>query len=509
LEPEHKPASYLRNSIVVKKNSVAIIGSGIAGLASAIRLAVAGFDVKVFEANSYPGGKLSAFESNGYKFDAGPSLFTLPALVDELFLLAGKTPSDYFLYRKLPETCRYFWEDNTRITAWADLPKFAQEVESNTQVPKEKVTQFLSDAAWKYKTVGDLFLDRSLHQLSTWTNPTALRAYLKIPFLGLFGTMHKANESYFQHPKMVQLFDRYATYNGSNPYQTPALLNIIPHLEHNVGAYLPVGGMHAITQSLHKLAIELGVQFHFNAKVEKVLFEGNKVMGLLVNRQQITVQEVVCNMDMVNAYKSILKEAPQPKRLLRQPKSSSALIFYWGIKQTFPELGLHNILFSHNYRAEFEHIFAKKTVFEDPTVYINITSKYEELDAPTSCENWFVMVNVPSHDGQDWDNIIAKTRRQVVLKINRMLGVDLEPLIESEELLEPRTIELKTSSSGGALYGNSSNNRFAAFLRHPNFSPNFSNLWFCGGSVHPGGGIPLALSSAKITTDMMLGKRKN
>jgi len=491
-----------------EKSSVSIIGSGIAGLASAIRLAVSGQPVEVFEANNYPGGKLSEIASDGYRFDAGPSLFTLPSLVDELFLLAGKDPGDYFQYQKLPETCRYFWEDQTRITAWADLPKFALEVEEKTQVPQQKVLSFLQNAAWKYKTVGDLFLDRSLHDFNTWTNPAALRAYLKIPFLGLFGTMHQANQDYFHHPKLVQLFDRYATYNGSNLYQTPALLNIIPHLEHNIGAYLPLGGMHAITQSLFKLAQDLGVVFHFSAKVEKIIFDGQRVTGILVNGNPKKVDTLVCNMDMVNAYKTILKDAPQPKKLLSQPKSSSALIFYWGIQHTFPELGLHNILFSENYQAEFEHIFEKKTVYHDPTVYINITSKYEEKDAPSGCENWFVMVNVPSNEGQNWDQIMAETRSHMLKKISRMLGMPIEPLIATEQVLEPRSIESKTSSAGGSLYGNSSNNRFAAFLRHPNFSPYFNNLWFCGGSVHPGGGIPLALSSAKIMTDSMTKKRK-
>lgn len=487
---------------------IAIIGSGVAGLASAIRLAVAGCKVEVFEANSYPGGKLSSFQQDGYRFDAGPSLFTLPHLVDELFTLAGKTPTSYFNYRKLNESCRYFWDDHTQITAWANQQAFAAEVEQQTGVPAQKVIQFLHDAAWKYQTVGSLFLERSLHKVSTWTNKDAMKAYLKVPQLGIFGTMNEANEQLFKHPKLVQLFDRYATYNGSDPYQTPALMNIIPHLEHNIGAFLPIGGMQAITSALFALATDLGVVFHFNAKAEEVMIEGNKVKGVKVNGQSIAADEVVCNMDMVNAYRSILKHAPQPKKLLNQPKSSSALIFYWGIGKSNEELGLHNILFSNNYREEFYHIFKQKTVYHDPTVYINITSKYEKADAPKDCENWFVMINVPSNEGQNWDQIIADSRKQIIKKTSTIMGYDVEKHIETEALLEPRSIESKTSSFGGALYGNSSNNRFAAFLRHPNFSPHFSNLWFCGGSVHPGGGIPLALSSSKITTDLMLEQLK-
>jgi phytoene dehydrogenase-like protein len=207
-------------------------------------------------------------------------------------------------------------------------------------------------------------------------------------------------------------------------------------------------------------------------------------------------------MDMVNAYKTLLKDQRQPKRLLQQPKSSSALIFYWGIKKVFPELDLHNIFFSDDYQEEFAYIFSKKSIYSDPTVYINITSVYKKDDAPENCMNWFTMINVPNNQGQNWEVLKTQARAAIIEKINRILGTDIAPLIAVEEVLEPITIESKTSSANGALYGNSSNNRYAAFLRHANFS-SIDGLYFCGGSVHPGGGIPLCLLSAKITAGMI------
>jgi phytoene dehydrogenase-like protein len=208
-------------------------------------------------------------------------------------------------------------------------------------------------------------------------------------------------------------------------------------------------------------------------------------------------------MDMVTAYKTILKDQSQPKRLLKQPKSSSALIFYWGIKKNFPELDLHNILFSNSYREEFRAIFEKQDLYEDPTVYINITSVHKEDDAPDGCMNWFTMINVPNNQGQDWEDLKTKARTNIIRKINSTLKTDIGSLIQVESILDPISIETKTSSANGALYGNSSNNRYAAFLRHPNYSSKISNLYFCGGSVHPGGGIPLCLLSAKIMSDMV------
>ncbi len=505
-----------------KMKKVAIIGAGIAGIASAIRLAHKGFDVSVFEANCYAGGKLSSFERNGYRFDAGPSLFTLPKLVTELFELVGKNPSDFFEYEQLNEICRYFWEDKTRLTAWAEPQKFADEVEKITGEPAEKITQFLKDSAFKYEVLDGLFLQDSLHKLSTWTSKKALKGYLNLPKLGIFGTMNEANQKLFKHPKIVQLFNRYATYNGSDPYQTPETLNIIPHLEYNLGAFFPKKGMVSITNSLVELAESLGVTFHFETKVEEIIVEDGKVKGVSVRKKGdgssgknkddilnlishtydlIPCEAVVSNMDVTHTYRKLLPKQKHPNFLLNQPKSSSGVIFYWGIKKQFPELDLHNIMFSDNYQEEFKTMFEKKTIYHDPTVYINITSKHKTDDAPEGCENWFVLINAPANEGQNWDEIIAQTKENILKKISRILGQNIAELIECEEILDPRTIESKTSSAQGALYGNSSNNRFAAFLRHANFSSKIKNLYFVGGSVHPGGGIPLALSSAKIMSD--------
>ena len=496
---------------------VAIIGAGIAGIASAIRLAHKGLEVSVFEANAYAGGKLSSFKINGYRFDAGPSLFTLPNLVTELFELVGKNPADFFEYEQLTEVCRYFWEDNTRLTAYAEPQKFAEEVEKITGEPAEKIIQFLKDSAFKYEVLDGLFLQDSLHKLSTWTSKKALKGYLNLPKLGIFGTMNDANQKLFKNPKIVQLFNRYATYNGSDPYQTPATLNIIPHLEYNLGAFFPKKGMVSITDSLVKLAESVGVKFYFEVKVEKIEApqppEG-EFFNLRFNSRRTYADflpsegwgdrrfgAIVSNMDVTHTYRKLLPNEKHPNFLLNQPKSSSGVIFYWGIKKQFPVLDLHNILFSDNYQEEFKTMFEKKTIFHDPTVYINVTSKHKPDDAPEGCENWFVLINAPANEGQNWDEIIAQTKENVLKKISRILGQNIEELIECEEILDPRTIESKTSSAQGALYGNSSNNRFAAFLRHANFSSKIKNLYFVGGSVHPGGGIPLALSSAKIMSD--------
>ena len=508
--------SFIVQNKQLNKPTAAVIGAGIAGIAASIRLAVKGYDVTVYEANQYAGGKLSSFDLNGYRFDAGPSLFTLPQLVEELFMLAGRNPKTDFEYIKLAETCRYFWDDGTTLTAHADRQAFAQEIENKLGEPAQNVLDHLADSAVKYDVTEKLFLHRSLHKTSTYFNRDALKGYLNLHRLDAFKTMNRANQQRFRHPRTVQLFNRYATYNGSNPYETPATMNIIPHLEYNIGAFFPKKGMVSITESLLQLAKDLGVRFCFNTKVTEIVYEGSRVSGLKtldighstldIRHSTLNIQPfniVISNMDVVNTFRHLLPTAQQPERILRQPKSSSALIFYWGIKKQFAQLGLHNIFFSNDYKKEFEHIFEQKTLYSDPTVYVNITSKHKPDDAPAEAENWFVMVNAPNNDGQDWDALIAQTRQAILEKLSKNLGQDISKLIDCEAILDPRTIESKTSSSQGALYGNSSNNRFAAFLRHANFSRQFDNLYFVGGSVHPGGGIPLAILSAKIATEMI------
>lgn len=484
--------------------SALIIGSGIAGLATAIRMRVAGYKVTVYEANSYPGGKITVTGGNGYHFDAGPSLFTLPNLVDELFELAGKSPKDHFNYHRKEVACRYFWEDGTNLTAWADAEQFAIEAERKTGIEREKVLEYLEEAESAFDATYPVFLENSLHKLSNYLSKNTIKAFLSINKLHLFSTLNRLNEKEIGNEKMVQLFNRFATYNGSSPYLTPGIMSMIPHLEHNLGTYYPKGGMHSITTSLKRLAEELGVKFHFNSKVDRILIKNKTAIGIEVKGGRVEADQVFSNMDVVPTYRSLMPDQKAPEKILEQPRSSSALIFYWGISKKFDELDLHNIFFSNNYRKEFEYIFEKGEVYEDPTVYVNISAKEDSSDAPENSENWFVMVNVPPNTGQDWDKLIEETKKNVLEKLNRLLEVNLEELIEYEEVLDPRLIESKTSSYQGALYGASSNNPMAALLRHPNFSRRVKNLYFCGGSVHPGGGIPLSLLSARIATDIAL-----
>lgn len=481
----------------------AVVGAGVSGIAAAIRMRNKGYAVTVFEANSFAGGKLSSETSKGYRFDMGPSVFTMPQYVDELFILSGKDPKQYFRYTQLDPVYRYFFEDGTVLNSRHGKEAYAAEMSKTVKDKKETILNYLNNTEYVYHLTADVFLHNSLHRLKNMFRKNVLRGLLNFHKIGALQTMNAANEKAFSDKKMVQIFNRYATYNGSSPYLAPATLNVIPHLEIMEGAYYPEGGMVAITDSLVKLGKDIGVNFRFSTPVREIVTENKRVKGIRTDAGMEEFDVVVSNMDIYNSYQKLMPEVKKPVKTLSQPKSSSAVIFYWGINKEFKELGLHNILFSENYPEEFDTIFTKKSIYEDPTIYINITSKHTPTDAPPGGENWFTMINVPNNSGQNWDELVAFARKSMIGKVNRILKTDIEKHIDCEMILDPRLVESRTSSAFGAVYGNSSNNKFAAFLRHPNFSKEIRNLYFCGGSVHPGPSIPLCLLSAKITTGLI------
>ena len=481
---------------------IAVIGSGIGGLAIACRLASKGHEITVFEKNASPGGKISEINMGGYRFDTGPSLLTLPELVDELYIAAGETVPSSFAYKKLEVLCKYFYNSGEKLIAWSDQQKFTDECVQKLGEDPSNITKYFKKASLIYKITADIFLFNSLHSVKNLLKFSVLKSLFQVNKIRFYKTMHGDNSSNFKSPLLIQLFDRYATYNGSNPYKAPATLNVIAHLENNLGTYFPEQGMYSIIKNIHELALRKGVRFNFNSLVTSIDVENKTAVGISVGDKAFTFDRIVSDSD-INYVMNNLMDHPLKKRFDRLEPSSSALVFYWGINKEFPELDVHNILFSGDYKEEFNNLFQNKTIDTDPTVYIFVSSKMVKSDAPKNCENWFVMVNAPSNSKENWDELIGVTKQNIITKINKSLNINIEDHIEHEKIASPITIEQNTLSKGGALYGNSSNSMFSAFLRHPNFLKGVKNLYFVGGSVHPGGGIPLCLASAKIVSKEM------
>jgi phytoene desaturase len=453
---------------MAKRKRIAVVGAGLGGLSAAIRLAINGYTVDLYEQGKSPGGKANQINENGFRFDTGPSLLTMPFVIKDLFENAGEIIEDYFEIIPLKNLCKYHYPDGTIINAYSDTEKFAEEISSKTKDTAQSVKKYLKYSEKIYELTADLFLFGDFSEPKNFISTKALNTLLQINKIDPFRTMHNANKSFFKDEKTIQLFDRYATYNGSDPFKAPATLNIIQHVEYNLGGYILNGGVYSLVNALYRLAQKKGVNFFFESKISRILHNDFSVNGITINRNGILEKKnydtIISNADVNYSYKHLLDDnrSDSAVRYSKLEPSSSALVFYWGVKGKYDDLEIHNILFSSDYKKEFNDLFVKKVCPDDPTVYIYISSKYNSNDAPADHENWFVMINAPYVKNQNWEYEIEKSRKSIISKINSFLKVDIENKIVTEQVLTPEIIEKSTSSYRGSLYGISSNCKRAA-----------------------------------------------
>lgn len=486
----------------LKTYDTIVIGGGASGIASALRRKAHGDSVLLLEKNNQLGGKLDFFEWKGYRWDKGPSLFTLPQLVDELFELFGKNSSDYFQYSKHYENTRYVFNDGTRFTFYEEAEKRKKELAKHFSAEEvERVEAYIRKIEDTYNSIGDLFIERPKLNVKEALKPEMIKQYPKIVSRQMLNSLNQYNERSLKNPKLVQLFNRFGTYNGSNPYKMSGLYSMIPHLELNIGTYFPKGGMRAIVNSLEKLAREEGVEIGLNEDAIKVHPNGQGY-HVLLKGEEVYAKNVICAIDHVNFYKHILKDDQLLTKYKKEERSSSAIVFYWAVNKHFEDIGLHNILFSEDYANEFRELFNVKQTPSEPTIYIHNSSAVEPTDAPEGCQNWFVMVHTPAGVTVT-DETMSRVRSFIFERLKERLDIDVEQHIDFEDYWNMQRVEQVTGSYQGALYGGAFNSKMASFKRHGNDSKKYKNLYFAGGSVHPGGGIPLVLKSAKIVDQLM------
>ena len=484
---------------------VAVIGGGLGGLSAAIRLAAAGFQVSLYEQNPRLGGKMNELHCDGFRFDTGPSLLTMPFVIDELFKAAGFDRRDYLTFTSIEPICRYFWEDGQQLDASGVPEKMQAEIARFSGEDARQYPSFLEYSRTIYDLTADIFLNNPIHELSVVADRQNLKTLRQIHRIDPFRTVHGGIRRFFKHPRIVQVFDRYATYNGSNPYKAPATLNIIPHVEYQLGSYYIDGGMYQLVRALETLACKLNIEIHTNARVEKIVHRNGQVSGLIANGNSISADYVVCNADVVSANSELIDGFPRTERRLnRLEPSLSGVVFLWGIKSSHRQLAHHNIFFSENYLQEFQQIFDDQMIPPDPTVYVAITSKANPAHAPADMENWFVLINAPYTNGrQDWIKEMDMARRHILAKL-KSCGLDIASDIICERGYSPADFLSLYGSNRGSIYGISSNSKMTAFRRPANRSRDIDGLYYVGGSTHPGGGIPLVLLSGKISSEMIL-----
>ncbi len=484
---------------------IIIIGAGLGGLSAACRLAKEGFSVTILEKNANVGGKVNTVEANGYKFDTGASLLTMRHVLEELFEFCGKRVEDYLEIVRLAPICRYFWSDETRFDAFSDTEKTEREIEKLAPEDVENFRKYLADSRRKYEIAARTFLSKSLNDLPELLTPKYLPDLLKI---STTKTLDRHNAKYFRSPKLRQLFNRFATYNGSSPYETPATFALIPHVEFGLGAWYVRGGMYEIPRALEKLARELGVKIRAESAVENIVIENQKAVGVRANGETFRADFVISNSDAIETYRNLIERKNRriftDAKLEKREPSCSGFVLLLGTKKKFPQLAHHNIFFSDDYKAEFDAIFKHKTPAADPTIYICATSVSDPTQAPAGNENLFVLINAPyTNEKVDWEKEKRDYRNLIVKKLESFGLEDLENSIDYEQIITPADFEHKYNANRGSIYGVSSNGIFSAFLRVPNKARDIENLYFTGGATHPGGGIPLVLLSGKMAAEMI------
>ncbi|MCW9708273.1 phytoene desaturase family protein [Fodinibius salsisoli] len=477
---------------------VITIGGGLGGLSAACLLASEGHEVTVLEKNSSVGGKIGEVSAQGYRFDTGPSLLTMPFILKDLFDRCGVALSDYLTLDTLDPICNYFYRNGTEFNCHksscvnvAQIQKFAPD---DVQAYKE----FIAYSAKLYERTKDAFLYNPLYELSDvgsvkWRNLLHIDA---------FQTVAERVDKCFQSIELQQFFKRFTTYNGSSPYQAPATMNVIPHVEITMGGYYIRGGMYRLIEALVQLAKDLGVQLITNCFVKNIKTENQQVTGVEDQDHQCYPADViVSNADAYETYLNITHSTDisiQKKKQLEQVEPScSGFVLLLGIDTKYPALSHHNIFFTGDYEREFQQIFQEKRMPEDPTIYIANTSYTDPQDAPEGGSNLFVLINAPYlTPGDNWQEQKHQYKSFVVNELEKR-GLDgLGSHIQYSNIITPEDFQTKYRSNRGSIYGTSSNNKLSAFLRPRNKSRSLEGLYLVGGSTHPGGGIPLVTLSA-------------
>lgn len=481
---------------------IIIIGGGIGGLSAAIYLASADQRVILLEQQPTLGGKMGQYREDGFRWDTGPSVITMRHVLEDVFRAADKSLDDYLTLLPLDPLTRYFYPDGMIFDATSDLARMIQQIEAIHPRDVEGYLRFLAYAARLYRITSPSFI---------YNEPPSWRSFLQfspLDALQIDGlrTMQSAIESHVQSPQLRQLLGRFATYTGASPYLAPATLNVIAHVELAGGVWYPDGGIYRIAEAFAELAQEMGVEIRTGCTVEAIDVEHGQAKGVKIGSEKLAAKAIVANVDVTTVYQRLLPPVyyARADRLTQAEPSCSGFIMLLGVAGETARLAHHNIFFSPNYQREFDDIFKRGIPPTDPTIYVAITSKTNPSHAPNHAENWFVLVNAPAL-GDQWSWAGNTTSyRDLILRRLAENGIDIRERIQSEHIMTPHDLERLTGARRGALYGVSSNNRWAAFRRPHNRANDVRGLYFAGGTTHPGGGVPMVTLSGKLTAQLVL-----
>lgn len=474
------------------RKKVIVIGSGLGGISAAISLAQAGYEVSIHEKNPKIGGKLNVLKAQGYSFDLGPSILTLPHLFERLFERSGKRMSDYFSIRPLRPHWRNFFEDGKVVDLYPEPEKMAEEARKVGEDPAN-VERFLKYSADLYDLTNEGYFEQGLDTAAEFREFYGLGKFLKFD---LFRTMHGGVARHLKTRHMRDIFDYFIKYVGSSAYHSPAFMNCMPTIQYRYDLWYVDGGLYHIALGLGRLMEELGIEVHLNSEVSEVRKQGSRVTGLVANDTFHPADIIVSNMEVIPAYAKLLAEDEAFLRTLdRFEPSCSGLVLELGLDRQYPQLAHHNFLYSDHQKEHFHTVFRKRQLPPDPTIYLVAASRTDPTVAPPGCDCLKILPHIPHIDDNKpltRDDYLAFKER-VVDKLERMGLEGLRRHTVFEHCWTPLDIREQYGSNKGSIYGVVSDRFKNLAFKAPKQSVRYPNLFFVGGSVNPGGGMPMVV----------------
>ena len=504
MKPKRAAGTTLRSDRVI------VIGAGIGGLAAAIDLSAKGFDVTVLERAATPGGKLREIAIGDVRIDAGPTVFTMRWVFDELLQASGTCLDEHLTLERADVLARHVWQDDQRLDLYADVERSADAVARLAGADEAtRYRRFCRQAQRTYHKLLEPFIRSARPSIASLVSHVGLTHIADLWRIKPFATLWAELGSRFRDPRLRQLFGRYATYCGSSPFEAPATLMLIAHVERE-GVWLVDGGMVRLAQALERVGKANGVEFQYGCEVAEIIIARARTTGVkLADGRTIHADSVVSNADLSALGAGLFGAAASgaTTRLPRSTRSLSALT--WAIvgrTRGFP-LTRHNVFFGADYRAEFDAAFARGRLPAEPTVYVCAQDRGGRVDRTADAERLFCLVNAPPigdrHSFEPGE--VARCEDRTFERLQRA-GLWVERTPQNCRVTTPNDFERLFPSSGGALYGRSTHGWSAAFARQRARS-RIPGLYLAGGGTHPGPGLPMAALSGRMAAASLLADR--
>lgn len=489
---------------------IAIIGGGLGGLSAAISLAQSGFKVSLYEKNSHLGGKLNRLEQDGFGFDLGPSILTMKPIFEKLFIRSGVKMDDYIKTIEVEHQWRSFFTDNTAIDLFSDLNLMLEGNPSLNEQDMQEYRDLLAYAKELYDLTLSGYFGEGLDKVSEVIKHHGLLNSLK--GFDLNSTMYEAIDKRITHPNFKDMLAYFIKYVGSSAYDAPAILNMMIYMQHAEGIWYVPGGMHRIADGIVRLGKELGVDFYVNSEVTGIKKEEVRIISaVLADGSSIEADYFISNMEVIPFSEKLLGETTKKLKQLEKEfePASSGLVIHLGVKGEYPQLRHHNFFFSQDSKQNFQTIFHDHDLPIDPTIYLVNVNKTDPSQTVPGHENIKILPHIPYIPDKPFTPEDYKALEERVFdKLERMGLTDLRERIVTKDVWLPEDIEKTYYSHRGAIYGTVSNRKKNRGFKHPKTSSEYRNLFFVGGTVNPGPGMPMVTLSGQQVHDKIVAKEQ-